>query len=104
MGSFSDAKPGADFPTLIQTKLHRPRLGHDLISRPHLIKRLNQGLDRKFTLISAQAGAGKSTLLAQWLQQCPRQSAWLSLDEDDNNLMIFVSYLCAAIQTVFPGG
>jgi LuxR family maltose regulon positive regulatory protein len=97
MSSFGD-----DAPTLIQTNLHRPRLGQDLISRPHLIRRLNQGVDRKLTFISAQAGSGKSTLLAQWLEQCPRQSAWLSLDENDNSLMVFVSYLCAAIQTVFP--
>ena len=76
MSSFGD-----DTPTLIQTKLHRPRLGQDLIPRPHLVKRLNQGMERKLTLISAQAGAGKSTLLAQWLGQCPRQSARLSLDE-----------------------
>lgn len=99
MSSFGD-----DAPALIQTKLHRPRLGQDLISRPHLIGRLNQGLDRKLTLISAQAGSGKSTLLAQWLQQRPQPSVWLSLDEDDNNLMVFASYLCAAIQTVFPSG
>lgn len=88
--------------TLIRTKLQQPRLGQDLIQRSHLIKQLNQGLNRKFTLISAQAGAGKTTLLAQWLAGCPQASAWLSLDEHDNDLMVFVSYLCAAIQTVFP--
>ena len=98
MSSFGD-----DAPTLIYTKLHRPRLNLDLVSRPHLIQQLNRGIDRKLTLISAQAGAGKSTLLAQWLEQCPLQSAWLSLDDDDNDLIVFVSYLCAAIQTVFPG-
>jgi LuxR family maltose regulon positive regulatory protein len=93
---------GAGAPTLIQTKLHRPRIGQDLISRPHLIQQLNQGVTRKLTLISAQAGAAKSTLIAQWLQACPRPIAWLSLDEDDNDLMVFASYLCAAIQSVFP--
>ncbi len=40
--------------TLIQTKVHRPRLGQELISRAHLIRRLNQGVDRKLSLISAQ--------------------------------------------------
>jgi LuxR family maltose regulon positive regulatory protein len=91
-----------DVPVLIRTKLQRPRLGSDLISRPHLIDRLNQGLERKLTLISAQAGAGKSTLLVQWLEECAQPSAWLSLDRHDNDLTVFVSYLCAAIQTVFP--
>ncbi len=82
--------------------MQRPRLSPDLVARPRLITRLNQGLDRKLTVISAQAGAGKTTLLAQWLEDCPQPSAWLSLDEHDNDLMVFVSYLCAAIQTVFP--
>jgi LuxR family maltose regulon positive regulatory protein len=97
MGSFD-----GESPTLIRTKLHRPRLDRDLIIRPKLIDRLNQGSNRKLTLISAQAGAGKTTLLAQWLANSPLPSAWLSLDENDNDLMAFLSYLCAAIQTIFP--
>lgn len=88
--------------TLIRTKLSRPYLDDSLIQRRHLIERLNGGLDQKLTLISAQAGAGKSTLLAQWLQQLDSPSAWLSLDQHDNDLMLFVTYLCAAIQTAFP--
>ena len=97
MSTFGDGAP-----ILIRTKLHPPRLGRDLIPRPHLIDRLNQGLNHKLTLISAQAGAGKTTLLAQWLEECPQASVWLSLDKHDNDLAVFVSYLCAAIQTVFP--
>jgi hypothetical protein len=61
MNAFGDLSPG-----LIRTKLQRPRLGQDLIQRPRLIERLNDGLDRKLTLISAQAGAGKTTLLVQF--------------------------------------
>jgi heat shock protein HslJ len=56
----------------IRTKLQRPRLPEDLVPRPRLLERLRRGLDRKLTLISAQAGAGKSTLLAQWLKECDR--------------------------------
>ena len=73
---------------IIRTKLQRPRLPEDLIPRPRLLARLQRGLDRKLTLISAQAGAGKSTLLAQWR------------DKHDNDLMVFLTYLCAAIRTV----
>ncbi|MEA2078709.1 MAG: hypothetical protein U9P00_02415, partial [Pseudomonadota bacterium] len=93
---------GVEPPSLIKTKLFRPRLGQDLIARPYLIQRLNQGIDHKLTLISAQAGAGKTTLLAQWIANSPLPSAWLSLDENDDDLMVFVNYLCAAIQTVYP--
>lgn len=96
------ASSGSSYPTPIGTKLQRPHIGQDLIARPHLVGRLNQGLSRKLTLISAQAGAGKTTLLVQWLNDCPCPIAWLALDADDNELMGFVGYLCAAIQTALP--
>ena len=50
--------------SLLQTKLYVPRLRPSLIPRPHLIEKLNQGLQQgcKLTLISALAGFGKSTL------------------------------------------
>lgn len=85
---------------LIFTKLQRPRVRADDIPRSHLIERLNRGLDRKLTLISAQAGAGKTTLLVQWLEQLRQPYAWLALDRHDQDLTLFVSYLCAAIRRV----
>jgi LuxR family maltose regulon positive regulatory protein len=90
--------------TLIRTKMQPPRLPADLVRRRRLLDRLQAGLDRKLTLISAQAGAGKTTLLAQWLAgaECTHPSAWLSLDEHDNDLVVFVSYLVGAIRTVIP--
>ena len=88
--------------TLIRSKLQHPVLPGDLIPRRHLLERLHAGVSGKLTLISAQAGAGKTTLLAQWLDEDPRPSAWLSLDEDDNDPAVFLAYLCAAIRSVFP--
>ena len=84
--------------TLLQTKLYRPQAGHDVIARPHLLERLSRGLTRKLTLITAPAGYGKTTLVSAWLAQL----AWLSLDEYDNDLGLFLRYLVAAVQTVFP--
>jgi LuxR family maltose regulon positive regulatory protein len=88
--------------TLIRTKLQRPRLPADLILRRRLLDRLHAGLDRKLTIISAMAGTGKTTLLAQWLEECPYPSAWLSLDEYDSDLGVFMSYVIGALRTVFP--
>ena len=88
--------------SLIQTKLYRPRSGSDLIHRARLIERLNTGLSSNVTLISAPAGFGKTTLIADWVQTLNRPSAWLSLDEHDNELAAFVHSLAAALQTVFP--
>ena len=38
----------------------------ELVSRPRLAERLNEGVTRKLTLISAPAGFGKTTLLNEW--------------------------------------
>jgi len=90
-----------DYP-LIQTKLFKPGLVADLVQRPHLVNRLNAGLHRKVTLVSAPAGFGKSTLVLAWLATCERPSVWLSLDENDNNLFLFLNYLIAAIRSRYP--
>ncbi len=50
---------------LLTTKLYIPPVRPELVSRPRLIERLNEGVTRKLTLISAQAGFGKMTLLSK---------------------------------------
>ena len=86
-----------------RTKLHRPRRPADLIDRPHLVTRLSRAVAIKMTLLWAPAGYGKSTLLAIWAAAGTHQTAWLSLDEQDDTLPAFVRVLVAAIQTVLPG-
>ena len=73
--------------TLISTKLFVPTPRPNLVQRPHLAKRLTQGLDlgHSLTLISAPAGYGKTTLLSEWLASRPGRIAWLSLDEQDSS-------------------
>ena len=90
---------------LLQTKLYVPRLRPFLVPRPHLIEKLNVGLDGKLTLISAPAGFGKTTLIAEWIHNSQfiirnSQSAWLSLDESDNDPTRFLTYFVAALQTI----
>jgi LuxR family maltose regulon positive regulatory protein len=53
---------------LLTTKLHIPPLRSELVPRPRLIQRLNAGLQRKLTLISAPAGFGKTTLVSHWVR------------------------------------
>jgi len=54
------------------------------------------------TLVSAPPGYGKSTMISSWLESVDCQYAWLSLDENDNELGGFLRYFLAAIQTIFP--
>ncbi len=87
---------------ILATKLHILRPRPNVVPRIHLIERLNEGLHRNLTLISAPAGFGKTTLLSEWIADCELPVAWLSLDEADNELTRFLAYFVAALQTVIP--
>ena len=87
---------------ILATKLYIPRLRPNVVSRPRLIERLNEGLHRNLILISAPAGFGKTTLVSEWVAGCDRPVAWLSLDEGDNDPTRFLTYLVAALQTIAP--
>lgn len=100
--------------SLLLTKLYAPPPRQNLVFRPRLIERLNEGLSsgRKLTLISAPAGFGKTTLVSEWIATPKRNLseevrsnsvAWLSLDAADNDPARFVSYLVAALQTIKSG-
>ncbi len=91
---------------LLETKLHVPRRRRNLVARPRLSKRLNSGAESALTLVSAPAGFGKTTLLADWLAAPAANgwsTAWLSLDQRDNDPAVFWTYLVAALKTAAPG-
>jgi LuxR family maltose regulon positive regulatory protein len=91
---------------LLITKLNIPPVRPDIVLRHRLIVRLNNILDCKLTLISAPAGFGKTTLLSSWVQAEDRTGecnvAWVSLSASENDLGCFLSYVVAALQTVYP--
>lgn len=109
---------------LLATKLYVPVPHPELVLRPRLGKRLNEGLGRKLTLVSAPAGYGKTTLLSTWIaahreamdwgetpnlenlsaktgRQIPK-FGWLSLDDGDNDLARFLAYWMAALRMADP--
>ena len=89
---------------LLQTKLYLPPARPNLVPRPRLIERLDEGIrSAKLTLISAPAGSGKTTLLSEWVAAGDRSVAWLSLDKGDNDLVSFLTYLIAALRTINAG-
>jgi len=87
---------------IIQTKLYRPPLQVGHISRPQLLEQLGGWQTRPLTLVSASAGYGKSTLVSSWLESLDCPTAWLSLDEHDNDLELFLTYFLACVRTSFP--
>ncbi|MHC4433476.1 MAG: LuxR C-terminal-related transcriptional regulator, partial [Planctomycetota bacterium] len=86
--------------TLLKTKLYIPPVRPELVPRPRLIEQLNAGLHRRLTLVCAPAGFGKTTLMSEWVNESKRPVAWLSLDDNDNDLRRFIVYLIAALQTI----
>ena len=92
---------------LLETKLYVPASRSGLVTRPRLSQRLQRGLGCKLMLVSAPAGFGKTTLLAEWLDSPvgsgpERATAWLSLDQDDNDPATFWTYVVTALGTAVP--
>ncbi len=88
---------------LLTTKLFVPAPRPEVIPRPRLLARLDEGLRGRLTLISAPAGFGKTTLLSAWLAAAERPVAWVALDAGDGEPTRFLTYLVAAMQTIAPG-
>jgi LuxR family maltose regulon positive regulatory protein len=96
---------------LLQTKLYIPPLPRTLVSRPRLIRKLNEAVQAKLILISAPAGFGKTSLITDWLSEMAGEGtslarercAWVSLDEGDNDPPRFLAYCMRALQRVQQG-
>ena len=88
---------------LLVTKLNVPRLRPDLVPRPRLAERLDEGLGEGLVLVCAPAGYGKTALLAEWVWRGRHPVAWLSLDVGDNDPARFWPHAVAALDRVRPG-
>lgn len=96
---------------LLAAKLFPPPYRSSLVARPRLTRKLDEGLraGQKVTLVCAPAGFGKTTLVVEWLEQFAatsrsggRSFGWLSLEPSDNDLVMFLRYLLAALQAIHP--
>jgi LuxR family transcriptional regulator, maltose regulon positive regulatory protein len=95
---------------LIESKIHKPRITRKLVLRPRLFEKLNRGLNGNLILVSAAAGFGKTMLIRSWLEDLSRDdrsvasfpTAWLTLDDIDSDLFVFLKYFIASIRSIFP--
>ncbi|MZQ84109.1 hypothetical protein GQF01_18500 [Paenibacillus sp. 5J-6] len=84
------------------TKYLIPPARRSLVTRPQLTRKLEEGMETKLTLLSAQAGYGKTTALSEWARQCRASVAWVSLDKYDNDWGAFWSCVLASIRERLP--
>lgn len=73
------------------------------VGRVRLRILLRDGLRRKLTTICGSAGFGKSTLLYDFLQESGVRSAWYRLDETDQDVAQFASYLVSTVEQHYAG-
>ena len=81
---------------LVPSKLRPPRLHLRLVPRDRVVAAL-QDARVPLVLISAPAGSGKSISLLQWAAQDDRPVGWVQLDAGDNDPVVFVTYIAAAL-------
>jgi ATP/maltotriose-dependent transcriptional regulator MalT len=93
---------------LLSTKLFFPPPVKNLVIRPRLLAKLDESLSSscRLAVVCAPAGFGKTTLVSHWVTHTKSveghpapSAAWLSVDEGDNDMIVFWTYAITAIQT-----
>jgi LuxR family transcriptional regulator, maltose regulon positive regulatory protein len=102
LGSPAGARVSHDFPVdIVESKVRIPELRSGTVSRTALVNRLRTATTRVMT-VSAPAGYGKTTLLAQWAERDARPFAWITLDERDNDPIVLLQHVAAALDRIEP--
>jgi LuxR family maltose regulon positive regulatory protein len=89
---------------MLSSKLRPPAGRPGSVVRRDLLRRLQEGVSAKVVVVAAPAGWGKTSLLRDWCSAgaAPR-TAWLSIDQDDNDPVRFWAHVIAAIAAVSSG-
>jgi LuxR family maltose regulon positive regulatory protein len=86
---------------LVEVKLAAPLARPGTVEKADVIARLCAS-SSPFASVIAPAGYGKTTMLARWAEADPRPFAWVSLDGRDDDALVFLRYIAAAIHGVEP--
>jgi LuxR family transcriptional regulator, maltose regulon positive regulatory protein len=87
---------------LLESKLQPPRLLAGSVPRTSLLELLEASSSIPVVLLSAAPGYGKTTLLAEWAARSRRPFAWVSVDEGDNDPIVLLTYIAAALDRLSP--
>ncbi len=73
-----------------------------VLERERLLNKLLSWEDKRLVIIHAQAGQGKSTLAASFVQARSAPAVWYTLDQDDDNPVVFLNSLAGAVKAKWP--
>jgi LuxR family maltose regulon positive regulatory protein len=85
---------------VVAAKIRPPVAGPDTVSRTALVNRLRADLSSSAISVVAPGGYGKTTLLAQWAARDDRAFAWISLDRRDNDPLVLLRHVAAAMNEI----
>jgi LuxR family maltose regulon positive regulatory protein len=88
---------------LLRAKLRPPVVPEHHVRRPRLLRLLDEAVSAPLTLVVAPAGVGKTMLVSSWAAESTVPTAWLSLDEADQDGRQLWSGVIAALETLRPG-
>jgi LuxR family transcriptional regulator, maltose regulon positive regulatory protein len=84
---------------ILASKITAPGVPAWAVLRPRVSKLISEGTRRSsLTVVTGPPGAGKTMALALWAAAEPRPVAWVSLDDYDDQLGVFWSYVVAALR------
>ena len=83
---------------LLTTKFLRPSADPRSVVRNRLSSLLDDSDPKRLNLVVAPAGFGKTTLVCQWCANNTRPTAWLSLDDHDDEPRRFWQYVTGAFE------
>jgi LuxR family transcriptional regulator, maltose regulon positive regulatory protein len=86
---------------LMEVKLAQPATRPGTVAKADVIARLCAAAV-PFVTVVAPAGYGKTTLLAHWAGADPRPFAWVALDGRDDDAVVFLRDIAAAVHGVEP--
>ncbi len=88
--------------SLLRSKLRPPAAPDYFIPRPRLNQLLDQLASYPLTLVVAPAGSGKSQLVSNWVHETDLRTAWLSLEETDDDPAEFWLGISTALEELLP--
>jgi LuxR family transcriptional regulator, maltose regulon positive regulatory protein len=86
---------------LVEVKLAPPAPRPGTVAKEAVIGQLS-AVNAPLATVVAPAGYGKTTLLARWAQADPRPFAWVALDGRDDDPVVLLRYVAAAMHRVEP--